>query len=713
MRFIIYILLLFIVSSCTIINKFSPKSNTSKEQIINEIDTNSLFLKNNLIIVRDEWGVPHIFGKSDSDAAFGLAYSNAQDDFKTIHDLLLRTRGKYSSVYGVGENKINASLDYLVGLLKIWNIIEKEYPNKVSEETKKLCQGYADGINYYLEMNPHIEQHIYPVVAQDIIAGFMYKTPFFFDLPIYLSALFTKKPEEIPDNFSIDDKINIITKGSNVFAVSPKITKNNETFLAINSHQPWNGDLAWYEAHIYSNEGFNISGGLFPGSPLILVGYNEHLGWGHTVNKPDILDIYELTINPKNENQYLFDGEWKEFEQFNVDILIKGAGQLGISHSEPAFWSIHGPVIKGKYATYAIRYSWENNINIIEQWYKMNKATDFEEFNDALSIMALPMFNTGYADKTGNIFYLYNAKLPRRNNKYDWAKVVPGDTSATLWGEYFEYNDLPKILNPKSGYIQNCNNGPLFSIDNYNTLFNPDIYIGIENTNTNRSMRSIELFGGYDKISYDNFKEIKFDLKYSDTSNIAKIRNKTLKLIQNKKNKKLKEAYEILYSWDLMTNMENVNATLPIVSFSKFIDVNYKSISDEMILNALDDGIKFLYKHHKTLKINWGDINKLIRGKTILPLSGGPDISRAIYGTKTKKGLLEGVAGDAYMALISWDKFGNINSESMHQFGSATLNSASDHFDDQANLFSKHKFKKTTLDINDIFDNAKSIHIIY
>ena len=192
MRFIIYILLIFIVSSCTMINKFSPKTRTSKEQAVNKIDTNSLFLKNNLIIARDEWGVPHIFGKNDSDAAFGLAYSHAQDDFKTIHDLLLRTRGKYSSVYGVGENKINASLDYLVGLLKIWDTIKDEYSNQVSEETKKLCQGYADGINYYLEINPHIDQHIYPVIAQDIIAGFMYKTPFFFDLPIYLSVLFTK-----------------------------------------------------------------------------------------------------------------------------------------------------------------------------------------------------------------------------------------------------------------------------------------------------------------------------------------------------------------------------------------------------------------------------------------------------------------------------------------------------------------------------------------
>ena len=124
-------------------------------------------------------------------------------------------------------------------------------------------------------------------------------------------------------------------------------------------------------------------------------------------------------MNPENDNQYLFDGEWLDLEQYNVDIGIKGIGHLGISHSEPAFWSIHGPVIKGEYATYAIRYSWEDNIKIIEQWYKMNKATNFDEWMNAMGMMSIPMFNAGYADKEGNIFYIYNASLPIRNENYN------------------------------------------------------------------------------------------------------------------------------------------------------------------------------------------------------------------------------------------------------------------------------------------------------
>ena len=706
------ILSLLIFTSCTIRRDFTPKPFESNERNLDSISNISLFEDGSLIIIRDDWGVPHIFGKKDSDTAFGLAYAHSQDDFQTMHDLLLRARGEYASIYGPGKNKIDASLDYLVGLLKVWETVENQYEIELSEETRLLCEGYANGINYYIEKNPDVEQYIYPVKPQDIVAGFIYKTPFFFDLPIFLSVLYTREPNQIPRSFTIDDKINLITKGSNVFAVSPKLTSDESTLLAINSHQPWNGDLAWYEAHIYSDEGLNISGGLFPGSPIILVGYNEHLGWGHTVNSPDILDIYELTINPEDENQYFFDGEWLDLEEYDVNIAIKGVGKLGISHSEPAFWSIHGPVIKGEHATYAIRYSWENNIKIIEQWYRMNKATSFEEFNNAMSLMALPMFNTGYADKEGNIFYLYNAKLPIRDSAYNWQGVVPGNTSSTLWKDFAKYQDLPQTFNPSSGYIQNCNNAPYYTL-NKDLKENATLYSGFETHNTNRSIRSEEFFSTANSITYEDFKTIKFDLKYSNNSTIAQIINRAITLTQNEKNPKIKKAVKILDNWDLSTDVNNSSAALPIISFGKFIDTPIENITDQMILDNLNTGIDFLYKYHQGMDIPWGNINKLIRGDVILPLSGGPDILRAIYGIKTEDGLLKGVAGDAYMALVQWDKNGTIKSETIHQFGSATIDEKSEHYSDQAYLFSEGKLKQTSLDINRIIKNAKSIQIIY
>ena len=392
---------------------------------------------------------------------------------------------------------------------------------------------------------------------------------------------------------------------------------------------------------------------------------------------------------------------WVEyFERFNINI------------NKEIRWSVHGPVLELKHGVYAIRYAAMEEIRQIDQWFKMNKAHNFEEWEEAIKLRYIPSLNCMYADKDGNIFYIYNAKLPIRNNKYNWKGVVPGDTSATLWTDFIEYHDLPKVLNPSSGYIQNCNNSPYYTL-NHSIEKDSSLYSGIESTNTNRSIRAEQLFSTNTSITYEDFKKIKFDLKYSKKSNIAHIVRRALELIKNKDDLRIKKAAEVLGNWDLSTDMDNLNVALPIISFGKFIDTPVQNITDEMIIDNLDIGINFLYKHHKKLDISWGDINKLIRGDLILPLSGGPDILRAIYEVRTKNGLLKSVAGDAYMALIQWDKDGNMKSETIHQFGSASIDKNSEHYSDQAHLFSNEEFKETSLDVNTIIKDAKSIRIIY
>jgi len=707
-----------LIFSCTTQRSFKPEIISKSELDINSINAENLYEYGNLAIIRDSWGIPHIYGKTDKDAAFGLAYAHAEDDFETIHSTLLHTRGEYASIYGKGKNNINASLDYLVGLLKIQETVNNDYYTKLDESTRILCEGYAEGLNYYIEKHHDtVKQYIYPVKGEDVVAGFMYKNPFFFDLPIFISVLFSSKPSDIPEVFTINDKIELITKGSNVFAVAPSRTNDNSTFLAINSHQPWEGDVAWYEAHIHSEEGLNITGGLFPGSPIILVGHNKNLGWGHTVNNPDIIDIYELEINPDNNNQYLFDGEWKNLEVFDVNININTIGKLGIIHTEPAYWSIHGPVIKGKHATYAIRYSWENNIKSVEQWYKMNKSNTLKEWKNALSTLAVPMFNSGYADKDGNIFYVYSAKLPIRSNEYNWRKVVPGNTSKTLWTDFYTFKQLPQLLNPKSGFIQNCNNTPYFTTDDNNPTFDigDSYYTGIESTMTNRALRSMNLFKNDTNITYENFKKIKFDLQYSKDSYMAEYVNRTKQLILDADDEELSKAYEILDNWDFNTNKDNLYAALPIISFGQYVDSDPTVITDNMLMNNLKKSMKFLRKKFGSLKGLWGDINRLIRGNINLPLSGGPDILRAIYPNPnpTKDDQLKCIAGDAYMALVQWDKDGNLKSESIHQFGSAISNKSSEHYSDQAYLFSQEKLKPSLLELDEILKVAESIKVIY
>ena len=540
----------------------------------------------------------------------------------------------------------------MVGLLKIWEYVDNKYYTDLSPETIQLCEAYAEGLNYYIETNPDLnDQHIYPVNGKDVIAGTVHKIPFFFQLPFFLNDLSKKKPEDIPAHYTVGQTLDILDQieGSNVYAVSPTKTDDNSTFLAINTHQPWDGELAWYEAHISSEEGLNIIGGLFPGSPVVLVGHNENLGWGHTVNKPDILDIYHLEINPDNEDQYFFDGKWKDFEIYNIDIKIKTIGRASIISSQKAYWSIYGPVIKGKEAVYSIRYSHSDDIRMIEQWYKMNKSSNLQEWKDAMNMMAIPMFNAGYADKEGNIFYVYNAGFPIRDEAFNWDLVLSGNSSENLWTDYVPFESLPMILNPESGFIQNCNSSPFQTtsgngnpkIDDFSKTF------GIETVMTNRALRALETFGNDDIITYDEFKKYKYDLKYSEDSSMFYYVSKSIEILSNSDNfndiskNTINTALKIFTEWDLLTDKDNIHASLPIIAFSRILSEKPQNISDEIIVEKISSAIEYLISNYNKLDVRWGDINRLIRGDKNIELSGGPDVPRAIYSKRMENGQLK------------------------------------------------------------------------
>jgi len=710
--------LLLITTSCST-KKHTVKNDNQTISEIQKQNIKNIIEQNNKVILRDNWGVPHIYGTTDSDAAYALAYANAEDDFITIQNTVLKSRGKYASVYGPGKDKINAILDYMVGLLRIQENVENNYTKDLSAETIDLCEGYAAGINAFIEDNlENIDQHIYPVSGKDVIAGTVHKTPFFFQLPLFLGDLYFKSPEEIPNHYTIGETLDKI-KGSNVYAIAPELTDNKSTFLAINSHQPFDGELAWYEAHVNSKEGWNMVGGLFPGSPVVLVGHNDSLGWGHTVNKPDILDIYELEINPDNQKQYKFDNEWLDFEEYDVNIEIKTIGKLMHTHTQAAFWSVHGPVIKGEKATYAIKYSNMNDISIIEQWYKMNKATNFKEWKKAMERISVPMFNSGYADKDGNIYYVYSGKIPIRNKDYNWQSVLPGNTSETLWDEYLSFGDLPQILNPKSNFIQNCNSSPFETTigeDNPKSE-NFDHTFGIETHMTNRALRALETYGEDNSISYEEFKKYKYDLSYSKSSNMKKLVDIAIKLLNDQSwnnfgNNIIEKSIASLKTWDLSTHRDNLNAAFPIIAFSKILDVSVENINETTIKNSLSNSLNFLIDNHGHINVKWGEVNRIIRGEVNLPLDGGPDIARAIYTQEHKKGQRKATAGDCYILLAQWDKDGKVTSESIHQYGSSTSNKESKHFSDQVELFAQNKLKPISINLDEIINSVTKITIL-
>ena len=417
-------------------------------------------------ILRDDFGVPHIFGKTDTDTAFGLAYAHCEDDFPTFVESLLQVRGEMASYGG----KDHAPVDFLAKLLRVNEMVAEGYPS-LPEKVRALCDAYADGVNFYVVKNPDaLPQRYLPIRGEDIVAGFVFKGPFFYGLDNEIKALFgeTRKKQLTEKNSGGGTAAAVerwlgkrgIAVGSNAFAVAPSRTADGSTYLAINSHQPWEGPVAWYEAHLVSEEGWNCIGGLFPGVPLILIGHNEHLGWAHTVNSPDLVDIYVLEVNPENPNQYKFDGEWLDFEVRQIPIEIKIWGPARWTIHREALWSVHGPAVRQSHGVYAIRYANMGDVRQVQQWYEMNKATNFEQWQSAMRMRATASLNSVYADKEGNIYYLFNGKIPVRAEGYNWEHYLPGNTSETLWDKTISFDAMPQVLNPTSGFVQNCNNTP-------------------------------------------------------------------------------------------------------------------------------------------------------------------------------------------------------------------------------------------------------------
>jgi len=663
-------------------------------------------------IIRDEYGMPHIYGETDADTAYGLAFVHMEDDYPTLVEAMLGARGQIAAVQG----RDGAPIDYIVRLLGVWEDVEAKYESDLSPEVRALCEAYADGINHFGALHPDkLPNRHLPLTGKDVVAGFVLKTPFFYGLDGTLRELMESSERRRPVSeraaagpvdpigaFEVagDFLRRGLPVGSNTFAVAPSRSADGATRLAINSHQPWEGPVAWYEARMHSNEGYDMIGGVFPGTPIILHGHNRNLGWAHTVNSPDLVDVYVLKMNPENENQYEFDGEWLDLEVETVTLRVRVLGPIVVPIQQEILRSVHGPAVRTDHGVYALRYAGMNEIRQVEQWYRMGKAQNLEEFLAAKRTQGVPSFNTGYADKDGNIGYINNAQLPVRTPGYDYRQYLPGHLSETLWTEYHDFDaGSPQVWNPASGFIQNCNDSPWITTTGDDNPRKEDFcpHAGFRDYHTNRSLRAMELFSADDSITREAFYAYKHDDAYSEES----VAGQLIEILLNEHEPEddlMEQVYEILRNWDMRTNIENTNAAIPVMAMHRrwLSHTQLPNIDD--IKGTLREVAEELMEHHGTLTPPWGDVNRLRRGDLDIPVSGGPDVLRALYALDNNDGTRTGAGGDCYIVMVEWDEDGNLRSESIHQYGSAISLPDSPHYNDQAVLFANEEYKPVHMD---------------
>jgi penicillin amidase/acyl-homoserine-lactone acylase len=488
-------------------------------------------------------------------------------------------------------------------------------------------------------------------------------------------------------------------------AVAPSRSADGATRLLINSHQPYTGPLAWYEVRLKSDEGWDMAGGVFPGSPFILHGFGPKLGWANTVNTPDLTDVYVLTVNPENANQYKFDGQWRDFERGEAEIALRVAGPIAIRVTRAVEWSVHGPVIRRPHGTYAVRYATHDRVDQVEAYHQLNKAQSWSEFEDALRLQAIPSQNYTYADATGRIAYIYNGVFPARDPAFDWQKYLPGDTSRTLWTSYVTFDAVPRVVSPRSGFVYNANNTP-FAATAAEENLHADAYsrtLGIETRETNRCLRLSELLSADTAITRVAFRAIKFDKTYSARSQMAEIVRELL-AHDFKGDALMTKAQEVLRAYDMTAEAESRGAALAVMTALPAVMPSFNGKPRHNPAPLFRKAAEVLMKHFGRLDPTWGEVNRFRRGGIDEGVGGGPDTLRAIESTLEPggDGKFEARKGDTLVYFVEWDKRGKVSAESIHQFGSATLDATSPHYADQVPLYLRQKSKPVWLDEADV-----------
>ena len=658
----------------------------------------------NIEIVRDSYGVPHIFAPTDAEVAYGFAWAHAEDDFFTIQQAYLA--GNSLLTKHLGNKGLGA--DFLSIFIGSESLVQQQYAEQIHPAYKKVLEGYAAGLNAYAQAHPDevLVSELFPVTPHKMLR--------YAQLQLFVSSKGDKWVSAITNNqtkYTFDPQE---MRGSNTFGFSRSKTAGEGTFLAINTHQPLDGPVSWYEAHLCSEEGTNILGAAFAGSPNILIGANEHLAWAHTVNQPDKTDVFALQMHPKNKLQYKVDDRYLTLEKKSAQLRLKVLG-IPVQIKKKYYQSIYGPTLKNKNGFFAVRTPALFEIRALEQWWRMNKARNFSEFYKALEMKAIPGYNIGYADKNDTIFYISNGLIPKRNPDYDWAGVVPGNTKKTLWTTTYEVSELPQVLQPQAGYFYNTNHSPFLSTD---TSENPDpkdyaSNMGFEDYDNNRSTRLKALIDEQEQVSYEDFKRIKYDNSYPKDFHFSWMNIDALNSIEASKYPDIAPLIERIQQWDRKTDATSLGAGAFGILYYRLS--NYysdlpkgKIFPAATLIKALRDTKDYMLKYFGTTEVRLGDFQKLVRGSKELPIFGLPDVLTAMSAKPHTKGKVKVTSGESYIELVRFDDQG-VHIESVISYGSSD-HATSKHFDDQMELYAQFKTKPMTLDKEKVYEQAVRVY---
>lgn len=681
-------------------------------------------------IIRDNYGIPHVYGKTDADAVFGLLYAQCEDDFRRVEMNYIEKLGRRAEVNGE-KDLYN---DLLIRLVIDSADAIKDY-NNASDSLKKILNAFADGVNYFLYKNqkvkPILLDHFepwYPLLWTDGSIGAISTGGISVE---ELKYFYSGSDEALTKKeFKEEDPT-----GSNGFAFAPKITESGSAILYINPH------VTFYfrpEVHMVSEDGLNVYGAVTWGQPFIYQGFNEHCGWMHTSSKADISDAYiETLIKRDNDWFYKYDG--KEIAVIKKTINIRYKTATGIeTKTFNTLFTHNGPIMTRRNGQYlSLRHNNRDTKGFMQSWLR-TKAQSFADFKKTMDMGANPSNNTVYADAEGNIAYWHGNFLPRRDPAYDWSKPVDGSTSATAWQGYHTVDESVHIYNPQNGWLQNCNSTPFTVAGKYSpkkTDYAP--YLAPDEENF-RGINAVRVLEEEKKYTLDKVIKTGYDTRLAAFEVLLPALINTYDDKLNKSDTaylQLKDVMDVLKKWDYRSAENSVATTLAVTWGEKLLPLMGKikdkadqvetakyfaanATADELI-NPMLISVKELKNNFGKWQIAWGEINRFQRiandieykfddSKPSLPdgftsATWGmlPSYSSSTYpGTKKRYGY----HGNSFVCAVEFGK--RIKAKSLLAGGeSGDVNSK--HFFDQGLMYSKGQFKDVLFYKEDVLKHVE------
>ena len=687
-------------------------------------------LSKKVTIIRDQWSVPHIYGKTDADVVFGLLYAECEDNFKAVERNYLSVLGRTAEADG------SASVydDLLMRLTEDSTEAIRDY-NTCPPNFKKLLNAFADGVNYYLykhpETKPAVLKHFepwYPLMFTDGSVGATITGGITLD--------------EVKDFYGKDEmKLGRVNKpdadlketGSNGFAISPSRSATGNAMLYINPHVPF---YFRCEAQLISEEGLNVYGAVTWGQFFVYQGFNQHCGWMHTTSNADVADLYaEKIIKNGNELVYAYNNQLKPVTSKKKVINYKSA--TGLVKSEfTTYYTHHGPVMGARNGNWLTLKANNRSFNALLESWQITKANSFEEYKKAMALLSNATNNTVYADDKGNTAFWYGNFVPKRDPQADWTLPVDGTTTTTEWHGAHSLDEIVHVYNPASGYIQNCNATPYASAG----VSSPDksrypAYMAPDGQNF-RGVNAIKLLTGTQKLTIDSLMLKGYDHYLAAFDVLLPALFNAYQQSTDSLKHTLAEPIALLKQWDKRVSANSIQSTLALqwgqlmldrlprsktieegTFATKRIEDLSKNMATTVMVNLFAHALNDLQTKFGTWKVQWGDLNRYQRpdnsdqhfddNKPSIPVGLASSVFGALPSfvsktTNTQKRY--GYSGNSFIAVVEFGK--RVKAKSLIT-GGQSFDPRSKHFTDQAQMYSDGKFKDILFYKADVLKNTE------